>query len=136
MKKLFTTSGALLVFALAFMSAASKQNDSAVGKISSMQEGITFPENIQTIIDAKCMGCHKPDARNEKAKEKLQWEKVAAMNTEEQAHLVAELFEILEEGKMPPPRMVERNPDMKLTDDETKQLLAWVEAEDKRLKGK
>lgn len=136
MKKLFTTSGALLVFALAFMSAASKQNDSAVGEISSMQEGITFPENIQTIIDAKCMGCHKPDARNEKAKEKLQWEKVAAMNTEEQAHLVAELFEILEEGKMPPPRMVERNPDMKLTDDETKQLLAWVEAEDKRLKGK
>jgi len=101
-----------------------------------MQEGITFPENIQTIIDAKCMGCHKPDARNEKAKEKLQWEKVAAMNTEEQSHLVAELFEILEEGKMPPPRMVERNPDMKLTDDETKQLLAWVEAEDKRLKGK
>lgn len=136
MKKLFTTSGALLVFALAFMSAASQQNDSAVGEISSMQEGITFPENIQTIIDAKCMGCHKPDARNEKAKEKLQWEKVAAMNTEEQAHLVAELFEILEEGKMPPPRMVERNPDMKLTDDETKQLLAWVEAEDKRLKGK
>ena len=126
-----------MVFALAFMSAASQQNDSSVGEISSMQEGgITFPENIQTIIDAKCMGCHKPDARNEKAKEKLQWEKVAAMNTEEQAHLVAELFEILEEGKMPPPRMVERNPDMKLTDDETKQLLAWVEAEDKRLKGK
>uniref|UniRef100_UPI0040484899 heme-binding domain-containing protein n=1 Tax=Roseivirga sp. TaxID=1964215 RepID=UPI0040484899 len=136
MRKLFTTSGVLLVFALAFMSATSQRNDLAVGEIGAMQEGITFPENIQKIIDAKCMGCHKPDARNEKAKEKLQWEKVATMNAEEQAHLVAELFEILEEGKMPPPRMVERNPDMKLTDDETKQLLAWVEAEDKRLKGK
>lgn len=136
MKKLFTISGALLVFALALMSVATISNDQTNDQPSHLQEGITFPENIQTIIDAKCMGCHKPDARNEKAREKLQWEKVAAMNTEEQTHLIAELFEILEEGKMPPPRMVERNPDMKLSEDETKQLLTWVEAEDKRLKGK
>jgi cytochrome c551/c552 len=135
MKKLFTITGALLVFALALMS-VTKSNDQTNDQYTNLQEGITFPENIQTIIDAKCMGCHKPDARNEKAREKLQWEKVAAMNTEEQTHLIAELFEILEEGKMPPPRMVERNPDMKLTEDETKQLLTWVEAEDKRLKGK
>lgn len=136
MKKLFTTTGALLIFALALMSVATMSDDQANDQHSNLQEGITFPENIQTIIDAKCMGCHKPDARNEKAKEKLQWEKVAAMNIEEQTHLIAELFEILEEGKMPPPRMVERNPEMKLSEDETKQLLTWVEAEDKRLKGK
>jgi cytochrome c551/c552 len=135
MKKLFTITGSLLIFALALMS-VTKSNDQVNDQYVSLQQGITFPENIQTIIDAKCMGCHKPDARNEKAREKLQWEKVAAMNTEEQTHLIAELFETLEEGKMPPPKMVERNPDMKLSDDETKQLLTWVEAEDKRLKGK
>jgi cytochrome c551/c552 len=135
MKKLYTT-GALLIFALALMSVATKSKDQTNDHYTKLQEGITFPENIQTIIDAKCMGCHKPDARNEKAREKLQWGKVPAMNTEEQTHLIAELFEVLEEGKMPPPKMVERNPDMKLSDDETKQLLTWVEAEDKRLKGK
>lgn len=99
------------------------------------QSGITFPENIKAIIDAKCMGCHKPDSRNKKAKEKLQWELVAKMNTEDQEHLVGELFEVLEEGKMPPEKALERRPQMKLTDEETKALLAWVETEEKRLKG-
>lgn len=99
------------------------------------QAGITFPEDVQTIIDAKCMGCHKPDSRNTKAKEKLQWASVAKMNKEEQEHLVDELFEVLEDGKMPPKKTLERRPQMKLTDEETKTLLAWVEAEEKRLKG-
>ncbi|GAB5523785.1 MAG: hypothetical protein Roseis2KO_16570 [Roseivirga sp.] len=100
------------------------------------QAGITFPEDVQVIIDAKCMGCHKPDSRNTKAKEKLQWASVAKMNKEEQEHLVDELFEVLEDGKMPPKKALERRPQMKLTDEETKTLLAWAEAEEKRLKGK
>ena len=99
------------------------------------QTEITFPDNVKKIIDAKCMGCHKPDARNEKARKKLQWEKVSKMNKEEQEHLIAELFEILEEGKMPPARAVERRPQMKLTEEETKILISWVEKEEKRLKG-
>ena len=100
------------------------------------QAGITFPDKIQKIIDAKCMGCHKPDSRNNKAKEKLQWELVAKMNKEDQKHLIDEMFEVLEDGKMPPKKALERRPQMKLTDDETKELLAWAEAEEKRLKGK
>ena len=112
------------------------QNVSEYVSVNQDQEGITFPENVKAIIDAKCMGCHKPGARNEKARKKLQWEKVSKMNNEEQEHLVKELFEVLEDGKMPPKRAVERRPQMKLTDDETKTLLAWVEKEEKRLKGK
>ncbi|MEC7754738.1 MULTISPECIES: heme-binding domain-containing protein [Roseivirga] len=97
---------------------------------------IELPENVKAIVEKKCMNCHKPDARNEKAKEKLQWVKVPQMNKEEQEHFVAEMFEVLEDGKMPPERMVERFPEMKLTEEETKTLLAWVEKEEKRLKGK
>ncbi len=103
--------------------------------VLSQDSGITFPENVKEIIDAKCMGCHKPDSRNEKAREKLQWEKVPKMNKEEQEHLIDELFEVLEDGKMPPKRTVERRPEMKLSDEETKVLLAWAEDEEKRLKG-
>lgn len=97
--------------------------------------GITFPEGVKAIIDAKCMGCHKPDSRNTKAKEKLIWADVAKMNKEDQEHLVDELFEVLEDGKMPPAKALEKRPQMKLTDEETKTLLAWAEAEEKRLKG-
>ena len=99
------------------------------------QAGITFPDNIKAIIDTKCMGCHKPDSRNNKAKEKLQWELVTKMNKEDQEHFIDEMFEVLEDGKMPPKKALERRPQMKLTDDETKLLMAWVEKEEKRLKG-
>lgn len=108
-----------------------------VGKVDVilLEEGITFPENVQKIITEKCTSCHKPDARNEKAREKLQWVKVPEMNKEEQEHLIAELFEVLEDGKMPPKKTVERKPEMKLSPEETKILLAWIEVEEKRLKG-
>ena len=96
---------------------------------------IELPDNIKEIVEAKCINCHKPDARNEKAREKLQWVKVPDFNLEQQKDFIAEMFEILEEGKMPPARMVERFPEMKLSEDQTKALLAWVEKEDKRLKG-
>ncbi|WP_421976405.1 heme-binding domain-containing protein [Roseivirga seohaensis] len=135
MKNFLKASALLFAFLIISVSFKSKPEAPLIQAINE-QEGITFPENIQVIIDAKCMNCHKPDARNEKAKEKLQWEKVAKMNKEQQADFIAEMFEVLEEGKMPPARMVERNPDMKLTDDETKALLTWMEAEEKRIKGK
>ena len=135
MKNILKTSAVLFALLMISVSFISKQETIEITTLVE-QEGITIPENIQLIIEAKCMNCHKPDARNEKAKEKLQWEKVAKMNKEEQTHLIAELFEVLEEGKMPPARMVERNPEIKLTDDETKALLTWVEAEEKRIKGK
>lgn len=100
-----------------------------------LKDGITFPDNVQAIITEKCTGCHKPDARNEKAREKLQWVNVPDMDKEEQEHLIAELFEVLEDEKMPPKKTVERKPEMKLTPNETKTLLDWLEVEEKRLKG-
>ena len=52
--------------------------------------------------------------RNQKAKKKLQWEKVPKMNKEEQKDFIAEMFEVLEAGKMPPKKALERRPQMKL----------------------
>ncbi|WPZ09148.1 heme-binding domain-containing protein [Roseivirga spongicola] len=97
---------------------------------------IELPDNIKEIVEVKCMNCHKPDARNEKAREKLQWVKVPEMNKEQQEDFIAEMFEVIEDGDMPPARMVERNPKMKLTDEENKAFMAWLEKEEKRLKGK
>ena len=99
------------------------------------QTGITFSENVKAIIDSKCMGCHKPDARNEKAKKKLQWVKVPKMNAKEQKSFLGDLAEVLEEGDMPPAKMLKRRPDMELTLEENRILITWVEAEEKRLRG-
>ncbi|WP_420387296.1 heme-binding domain-containing protein [Roseivirga sp.] len=122
---------ALAVLSVAFVSKPVEETSTPLDQDSKIE----LPDNVKEIVEAKCINCHKPDARNEKAREKLQWVKVPDMNKEEQEHFVAEMFEVLEEGKMPPSRMVERFPNMKLTEDETKTLLAWVEKEEKRLKG-
>lgn len=132
--KLFLALIVLLGVSTAFISKPSIDSTEPVKTVQDSK--IELPDNVKAIVEAKCMNCHKPDARNEKAREKLQWVKVPEMNKEEQEHFIAEMFEVLEEGKMPPARMVERNPDMKLTEDESKALMDWVEKEDKRIKGK
>ena len=122
----------MAIITLAFMPDPANADES----LALQDSGITFPKDIQEIIDNKCMGCHKPDSRNNKAKEKLQWELVSKMNKEDQEHFIDEMFEVLEDGKMPPKKALERRPQMKLTDEETKLLMAWAEKEEKRLKGK
>lgn len=99
------------------------------------KDKIEINGEVKEIIEAKCMGCHKPDSRNQKAKDKLQWAKVPELDKEGQEDLIKELFEVLEEGKMPPKKALERRPQMKLTEEETRTLLAWAEREEKRLKG-
>lgn len=132
--KRFTLFFALMVtvaLSTAFMAKPSTEEADFLAQDSKIE----LPDNVKEIVEAKCMNCHKPDARNEKAREKLQWVKVPDFNIEQQKDFIAELFEVLEEGKMPPEKMLERFPEMKLTEDETKVLLAWVEKEEKRLKG-
>ncbi len=126
----------LSICAVVLISSTSSRSQSDLGANWIAADGIEITGKVKEILEAKCMNCHKPDARNEKAREKLQWVKVPEMNQEEQKHLIAELFEVLEDGKMPPKRTVERRPEMKLTDEETRTLMAWVEKEDNRLRGK
>ncbi|RKQ42283.1 heme-binding protein [Roseivirga pacifica] len=123
--------GAIAVSGLSLAFAPKPVATNSVGS----NDKIELPDNIKAIVEAKCMGCHKPDARNEKAREKLQWVKVPEMNLEEQEDFVAEMFEVIEEGEMPPERTVERRPEMKLTAEENAAFIAWLEKEEKRLKG-
>jgi hypothetical protein len=98
-------------------------------------QNLVFPEDVMAIIENKCMGCHNPDAKNEKAREKLQWAQLAKMETEDLISKLDALFEVLEEGEMPPAKMLERNPEKKLTDQETLILQNWADENIERLIG-
>jgi len=102
---------------------------------TSVDQNIAFPENVMAIIDAKCMGCHKPDAKNEKSKAKLQWVLLPDMQTDELVAKLDAIIESLDEGSMPPQGIVEKYPHMKLTEDETKTLKDWAESNADRLLG-
>lgn len=130
MKKLILLT--FLAFAAVFILAIAPA-EKAVRETSTNLK-IELPENIKEIVEAKCMGCHKPDSRNDKAKKKLQWVKVPELDQEGQKDFIAEMFEVLEDGEMPPKKALERRPEMKLTEDEVSAFMAWLEEEEKKLK--
>jgi len=129
----------VLTFGIVAFTSKSKEEEKltsiVVNKIEQHQTGIIFPKDVKAIIDEKCMNCHKPDARNEKAKKKLQWEKVPKMNLKEQKSFLGDLSEVLEDGEMPPERMVTRKPEMALNLEENRVLITWVALELERLNG-
>ncbi len=86
-----------------------------------------YDQAIMAIIENKCMGCHNPEARNEKAREKLQWEKLPSMSKAEVVGKFDKIIEILDEGSMPPEKMLARFPDKALTKKETRMMKEWFE---------
>ncbi|XOV91458.1 MAG: heme-binding domain-containing protein [Bacteroidota bacterium] len=94
----------------------------------STQQVGAYPMDVMTIITNKCLGCHSPSGRSDKAKEKLQWVQLQYMEPADLVAKLDEVQEVLEKGEMPPSRMLERFPNMKLTDDEVALLKEWAES--------
>lgn len=117
----------LLSLLVAFASQAQQQKTKVVlVPESDTQQVIAFTTDVIGIIDAKCLGCHSPSARNEKSKEALQWEQLQTLKgTDAYAQLDA-ILEVLEEGAMPPAKVLERYPNMKLTEAESEALKSWA----------
>lgn len=95
-------------------------NPLAVGKFK-------IPPKNNAIIQAKCYGCHSPEGKSDKAKEKLLWDDLAALSPEAQLEKMQKIQEVLNEGKMPPARFLESNPDKKLTDAEKATMQKWAD---------
>ncbi len=94
---------------------------------------VKIPKKANAVIEAKCYGCHSAEGRSDKAKAALRWDQLDSLSTDLQADKFAAIEKVLEEGSMPPARMVERNPDMKLTDAETALLAKWAGNMSKKL---
>ena len=94
---------------------------------------IKYPKKVDAIIQAKCYGCHSPESRGEKARLKLNWDELAGLPADQQLEKIHMIEKVIEEGAMPPKGFVEKNPDMKLTDDETARLQKWARKTGKKL---
>jgi len=89
---------------------------------------VSYSLDAMSVIQAKCLGCHSPSGKSDKAKEKLQWEKLQTMSGADAMAMLDEILEVLDKGEMPPVKLVEKYPNMKLTEDETAKLHKWAEA--------
>jgi uncharacterized membrane protein len=89
--------------------------------------GLVMSESVKPVIEKKCGGCHSADSKNEKAKEKLIWANLSAMDNKAAASILDEVVEVVEKGEMPPAKFLERFPDNKLTEKESKAIAKWAD---------
>lgn len=89
-------------------------------------EKIDMPENVKAIIDNKCYGCHSADSQNDKAKEKLRWDQLDQLSKAKLVSTFSDIEEVLDKGKMPPEKFLEKRPEKKLTDEEKGLLKSWA----------
>eukprot|EP00764_Aduncisulcus_paluster_P010217 gnl/Carplike_NY0171/3511_a4742_403.p1 GENE.gnl/Carplike_NY0171/3511_a4742_403~~gnl/Carplike_NY0171/3511_a4742_403.p1 ORF type:complete len:130 (+),score=13.01 gnl/Carplike_NY0171/3511_a4742_403:84-473(+) len=90
---------------------------------------LTMPENVKAIVDKSCFGCHNTDSRNEDAKEDLDFKTFDSLSKVKKIGVYRHIAEVLEKEEMPPKKFIERFPDKKLTEEETKILTEWVKKE-------
>ncbi len=86
-----------------------------------------YSKKVNDIVQNKCYGCHSPQGRSDKAKEKLMWDDLPGLSPQEQSEKLESIQHVLEEGAMPPARFLEGNPDKKLTDKEAATMKKWAE---------
>jgi len=98
-------------------------------KSSEMEDegiGLKMPKKVDAIIQNKCYGCHSPNSKSDKAKEELNWDELTSLNPSQQVAKLKSIGKVLSEGAMPPKKMLEKMPEKKLTEKETKIMSKWA----------
>lgn len=113
----------LAFVAFFFLQATVKDNLTVNVETTVFDEQI--PAHVKTVIDQKCYGCHNADSKNNKGKEKLDWDAFEASRKAKQLATMAKINEALVNGDMPPAKYLENKPEGKLSEDELKSLLDW-----------
>ena len=97
------------------------------GQVLKSAGKVVYPEAVKKVIDAKCFGCHSPEGRSDKAKEALNWTTLTGLEKAPMVSKLDKVIEVLEKKEMPPQKMIERNPDAKISDADSKLLKDWAE---------
>ncbi len=87
-----------------------------------------YPEAVKKVIDSKCLGCHSPEGRSDKAKEALNWTTLMGLEKSSQVSKLDKVIEVLDKGDMPPKKMIEMHPEAKISEADSKILKDWAVA--------
>ncbi len=86
-----------------------------------------IPEQVQTIIQHSCYGCHHTASKNLKGKKKLDFDKLAGLKTYKLAGKMQDIVDVLKKGKMPPKKFLAKYPERVLKGAEKEQMLSWAQ---------
>lgn len=133
MKKLFFTfliaGTGLLFFNFTIPGGEVKANDSN-------DKTIEIPENVQTILDNSCYGCHNSDSKNQKSRDKLSFDKLNSIKTYKAIGKLTDIADVINEGDMPPKKFLAKYPERALSDDDKEVLKNWATDAAANLAGK
>ena len=113
-----------LCLAIGVSSCSTKKNQAEADQPEALFE---YPENVMAIVDSKCMGCHNPDSKNDKAKEELIWAELPTMKKVFLGKKLYAIQEVLDADEMPPEKFLAKYPDKKLTPEESAIIYKWTE---------
>jgi len=94
--------------------------------ISDAEATFEIPEEIQSILDKSCFGCHNVDATSDKAKKKLLIDQMHELSKIKLVAALGDIKETVENGDMPPQKFLDKNPDKALTAQEAEKLKDWA----------
>lgn len=122
MKKMTVFTSLFLTFSFVslMLSAADK---------TSANEPVKMPQNVKSIIENKCIGCHNTDSKNDKAKEKLDFKTFEGLERIKKIGTYNHIVEALEKNKMPPEKFLDKHPEKKLSEKEAKMIIDWANKE-------
>lgn len=120
-------------FILLFALAAFLISATLIVKSNQSVEGL--PDDINEIVEKSCYGCHNSDSKNEDAREDLSFDTMHELKKVKKITTLRDIAEVLEEGEMPPKKMLEKYPDRKPTDEEIATMIKWAKTESEKLIG-
>lgn len=89
---------------------------------------IEIPSDIHSILENKCFECHTSESKGSKSKLKLNFDKFTNGDYSN-GKLVSKFGKItkqLNNNKMPPKKHLAKNPDQKLSSEESKLIISWA----------
>jgi len=119
MKKMNLFAGLFLTFFFVSFMLSAEEN-------SPTKNPVKMPDNVKSIINNKCMGCHNTDSKNDKAKEKLDFKTLEGLGKIKKIGTYNHIVEALEKDKMPPEKFLDKYPDKKLSEKEAKAIIEWA----------
>lgn len=96
---------------------------------------IQFPENVQSILDNSCYGCHNSDSKSMMGRKKLSFDKLNDLKTHKAIGKLSAIAESVLEGDMPKKKAVKKNPSIALSDEQKEILVNWANKEAEKLAG-
>jgi hypothetical protein len=95
---------------------------------------LQIPEEVSTILVSSCYDCHTTGAKSEDALKAVNFSDWEEYRASKKVAVLGDIGNIVEKGKMPPEKYLERYPDKKLSDTQKKLILDWTkEASDQLL---